>query len=222
VAEGQARLDPHKAAPTLVLISPQRLLAEMLAAQLAADGSWTVEVLDADHPGLLAACRGLEPALFVLDVDDHFLPGLATLSQLVAAFPDVGVLVLGELSADSVAEAIGRGARGCLTYAAALGEVRDAVTAIVSGHTVVPAAELTQIIEGMHHPPGDPQPQHRLSCRELEVLRRLTVGESTDAMAAAMGISVPTVRKHVQNVLSKLGVHSKLQAAAYAARRGIV
>jgi two-component system, NarL family, nitrate/nitrite response regulator NarL len=223
VGDGEARLAPHQGSPTLVLISGQRLLAETLAAQLAADGAWAVEVLDAAHPGLLVACRALHPALFVLDVDDHLLPGLATLSQLVTAFPDTGVLMLGELPADAVAEAINRGARGCLTYAAALSDVREAVTAIVSGRTVVPAVELTQIIEGMHHPAGAPSPpQHGLSCRELEVLRMLTAGESTEAMADAMGISVPTVRKHVQNVLGKLGVHTKLQAAAYAVRRGII
>lgn len=221
--DGPARPASGSAELNVVLISSQRLLADTLAAQLAAPGSWTVEVLDADHADLLATCRAIGPALFVLDVDDHVLPGLVMLTNLVAEFPAVGVLVVGEMSADAVAEAISRGAKGCLTYASTPEEVREAATAILSGRTVVSADELTQILEGMHHADRAPRrPPHGLSERELDVLRRLAAGESTDAMAAAMGITVPTVRKHVQNVLTKLGVHSKLQAAAFAVRRGIV
>jgi len=228
VPDGPDRLDPgvrgvDVPTPTLALISRQRLLADTLAAQLVASGCCGVEVLDADHPDLLAACRAVDPALLVLDVADQVVPGLSLLSNLVAAFPGAGVLLVGEISADEVAEAISRGAKGCLTYSAALDEVRAAILAILAGQTVVPTEELTRIIEGLHHAEQAPsRPAYGLSEREIEVLRRLAAGQSTDDMAAAMGISVPTVRKHVQNVLGKLGVHSKLQAAALAVRRGIV
>lgn len=63
--------------------------------------------------------------------------------------------------------------------------------------------------------------QH-LTDREREVLERIVRGESTVAMSAAMRISVPTLRSHVHAVLTKLNVHSRLQAAAWAVSHGLV
>ncbi|WP_246498130.1 helix-turn-helix transcriptional regulator [Natronoglycomyces albus] len=54
-----------------------------------------------------------------------------------------------------------------------------------------------------------------LTPREDDVLRRIMSGESTSKMAAAMGVSISTVRSHIQNVLAKLGVHSRLAAQAF-------
>lgn len=209
--------------PTLLFVSRQHLLAESLGAQLASSGSWTVKVLDEDHPHLLEACRTADPALVILDIDDQLIPGMAMLSNIISALPRARVLVMGDIEPDLVAEAIDRGARGCLTYAASIDEVHDALEAVSAGQTVVPAADLTHLIEGLHHHPQPATPDEpRLSRRELDILRRLTAGQSTGAIALELGISVPTVRKHTQNILAKLGVHSKLQAAAYAVRRGLV
>ena len=58
-----------------------------------------------------------------------------------------------------------------------------------------------------------------LTRREREVLRRIVIGQSTDEMAKDMRVSRSTARTHVQNVLQKLGVHSRLQAVAAVSRR---
>jgi len=60
-----------------------------------------------------------------------------------------------------------------------------------------------------------------LTCREREVLVRLVRGEETDAIAARMGIRPATARSHIQNMLGKLGVHSRLEAVVLASRCGI-
>jgi two-component system, NarL family, nitrate/nitrite response regulator NarL len=224
VVDGVVATDRQSARPTLVVISAQALLAETLGAQLAASGGWSVKVLDAHHPDLLHTVRLADATVILLDVDDLVVPGMRLLSQLVEALPSVGVLVLCEAASETVSEAIERGARGCLTYAASIDDIRDAIDAVVSGRTVVPPADLTALIEGLHAAPAENQPARfpALSQRELEVLRHLTAGESTRVIASELGIGVPTVRKHIQNILSKLGVHSKLQAAASAVRHGIV
>jgi two-component system, NarL family, nitrate/nitrite response regulator NarL len=69
---------------------------------------------------------------------------------------------------------------------------------------------------------GAPQLTGTLTPREFEVLHQLVRGASTGGMAAAMGISVTTVRSHTQAVLNKLGVNSRLQAAACAVSYGLV
>ena len=60
-----------------------------------------------------------------------------------------------------------------------------------------------------------------LTCREREVLVRLVRGEETGAIAARMGIRPATARSHIQNMLAKLGVHSRLEAVVLASRCGI-
>lgn len=70
---------------------------------------------------------------------------------------------------------------------------------------------------------GEPDPlAGTLTRREIEVLRLLAEGCNTRAAAQRLGVSPATVRNHVQNLLGKLGVHSRLQAVAYANRRGLL
>ena len=67
-----------------------------------------------------------------------------------------------------------------------------------------------------------PALDHLLTPREREVLTRLVYGESTPSMARSMGVRLSTLRTHIDSVLIKLGVHSRLEAVAYAVREGIV
>lgn len=67
-----------------------------------------------------------------------------------------------------------------------------------------------------------PALDHLLTPREREVLARLVYGESTTSMASSMGVRLSTLRTHIDSVLIKLGVHSRLEAVAYAVREGIV
>jgi len=71
-------------------------------------------------------------------------------------------------------------------------------------------------------PPRPPPPAHALTDRELEVLRRLGNGSSTQEIADSLFISVTTVRNHVQNILRKLDVHSKLEAVSLALRHRLI
>jgi two-component system nitrate/nitrite response regulator NarL len=67
-----------------------------------------------------------------------------------------------------------------------------------------------------------PALDHLLTPREREVLSRLVYGESTTSMARSMGVRLSTLRTHVDSVFIKLGVHSRLEAVAYAVREGII
>ncbi len=69
-------------------------------------------------------------------------------------------------------------------------------------------------------PPGEPPTE--LTRRELEILRLMSSGANTKSMAERLHVSPATVRNHVQNVFGKLGVHSRLEAVAYATRKGLL
>jgi DNA-binding NarL/FixJ family response regulator len=133
------------------------------------------------------------------------------------------VLALGEFDGVTTSEAMYRGALGVLTYAASLDDVREAFAAAAEGRVAVGLAALNGLIGVRPRVRGVPAaPEYRLSPREQEILLAVVAGRSTGVIAAELEISVQTVRKHTQNMLGKLGVHSKLQAAAVATREGLV
>jgi DNA-binding NarL/FixJ family response regulator len=89
---------------------------------------------------------------------------------------------------------------------------------------VLKAASLRSLLEPEPGPDDDPARRLALflTTREREVLARLVRGESTAALAAEMGVTYSTARTHIQNLLTKLGVHSKLEAVAFAIAHALV
>jgi PAS domain S-box-containing protein len=79
------------------------------------------------------------------------------------------------------------------------------------------AGEERQAEAKPYPPPGPP-----LTLRELEVLRLLASGVPTEGIAGALGVSRSTARNHIESILAKLGVHSRLQAVVYASRHGLI
>jgi PAS domain S-box-containing protein len=77
------------------------------------------------------------------------------------------------------------------------------------------------LLAGLRGPEG-PHELPPITRREAEVLRMLACGASNKTIADTLGISATTVRNHIEHLLSKLGVHSKLEAVVYAAQRGLV
>jgi PAS domain S-box-containing protein len=106
------------------------------------------------------------------------------------------------------------------------GARRDATTTVHLFRDVTTAHEVEALVRErlaqMRPPPEDGQPASDLTPRELAILRLIAGGGNTRAMAEKLHVSPATVRNHVQHILGKLGVHSRLEAAAYATRRGLV
>jgi PAS domain S-box-containing protein len=102
----------------------------------------------------------------------------------------------------------------------------DAATTVQLFRDVTAAKEIESLVrEHLSRvqpaaPPGAPPPE--LTRRELEILRLIATGANTRAMAERLHVSPATVRNHVQNILAKLGVHSRLEAAAYATRHRLL
>jgi len=106
------------------------------------------------------------------------------------------------------------------------GARRDAATTVHLFRDVTTAHEVEALVRErlaqMRPPLDDGPPSPELTRRELDILRLMVAGASTRAMADRLHVSPATVRNHVQHILEKLGVHSRLEAAAYATRRGLV
>jgi two-component system nitrate/nitrite response regulator NarL len=160
------------------------------------------------------------PEVCLIDRNFGAEDGLTQIGPILAASPATRVLMLtADRDAATAGRALAAGAAGYLCKTAGIGAVVDAIREVLAGTTTV---RLTPV------PRRSPQDAtaHRLAGyltnREWECLALLVDGHSSDAIAERLGVSITTVRTHVQSVLTKLGVHSRLEAASYAVRHSLL
>jgi len=152
-----------------------------------------------------------------LDVDD-----LAdVIRRVIAASAGTRVIVLSS-APDTVAamRALNAGASGYMHKSRGVSALLSAVERVLLGNVVVDVPAATDIRKSACD--DAERSAVRLTTRERECLSLLVEGLDTAAMVVKLGISRATVRSHVQAVLSKLGVHSRLEAASFAVRSGIL
>jgi two-component system, NarL family, response regulator LiaR len=124
---------------------------------------------------------------------------------------------------DSAFAAISAGAVGFLVKDASITEIAEGVRAAAEGRSYLSpriAGGLVKRLRDTQRTAADGEVD--LSERELEVLRLLAEGRDNAEIAAELVVSVGTVKTHVSRVLLKLGLENRIQAAVYAARRGLV
>jgi DNA-binding NarL/FixJ family response regulator len=143
-----------------------------------------------------------------------------------ARWPAARVVMLsGVEDEQAVFESIQAGADGYLTKDRAVADVVATVRAARAGATLLPRALIVamarRVVEARDREP-EPVVRDVLTPRELEVLRALTEGLSTPDICGHLAITPNTLRTHVQNIMGKLQVHSKLEAVAFALRTGLV
>jgi DNA-binding NarL/FixJ family response regulator len=133
--------------------------------------------------------------------------------------PDARILVLSSFGeSDQVTKAVLAGARGYLLKDSSPDDLLFAIQSLMRGNMVLP----DEIANRLLHPPPASPDLDDLTEREREILRRLALGDTNQAIAAALHISAPTVRAHVSSILSKLGVTNRTQAALIAQKQGLV
>lgn len=204
----------------------QQLFAEVLRVALTDRGGYNVVGTCTSLPDLRAAAERYQPDVVLLDVESTRCDGLAVLRDLRAALPRVAVLILSAAAdPDLLSEVMTSGAAGFLSLEADMADVISAVRSAADGQVVLSGRRLEALVRHLARraaPTPPSGPGGRLTDREAEVLLLLAEGASTPVIASSLFISAHTARTHVQNVLVKLGVHSRLEAAAYAVRNGLV
>lgn len=208
------------------MVGSPPLVAGVLSVALARDPRLTVVLQVADPAQAGPAWAGCPVDVVVLELAAVASDPYAVLAALARERPDRPVLVLTTWEDDRVAaQALAHGARGCLTADSSLTDLVDAVVAVAGGATVAPR-QVAGAVRGLpdSRSAASSWPDALLGYltpRELDILRRLAGGQSTQQIAAGLGITRQTTRTHVQNVLTKLGLPSRLAAAAFAVRHGV-
>jgi DNA-binding NarL/FixJ family response regulator len=217
----------------VVLADDQYAFVEGLGMVLSAESDLEVVALAGDGTQALQAVLVHAPDVLVVDTQ---MPGpdLAELVRLIGqARPATRVLLLAEDPPRPPNDPGGAGVHAGTTRAVSARELADTIRAMAEGREPPPAP---LALQGVAPPPAATAPvpvplghDHHaelllrsLSRRERQVLALLIRGYSNRRIAESCHLSVNTVRTHVQNVLVKLGVHSKLEAAALAMGRGLM
>jgi two-component system, NarL family, response regulator LiaR len=172
-----------------------------------------------DGAEALRLARELRPDVVVMDLLMPVMNGIEATAAIRRELPDTEVLALTSVLEDaSVVGAVRAGAIGYLLKDTQADALCQAIKAAAAGQvqlTPKAAARLMQAVSA-------PESPEALTERETEVLRLLAQGESNKQIARSLHIAEKTVKTHVSNILSKLGVQSRTQATLYAVRIGLV
>ena len=217
---------PPAARPIRVLlVDGHRLVLDALAQVIGLEPDMRIVGTAVSVAEARAAAR--VPVDVVL-MDYHLQDGTGVEATRVikARWPSCRVLMLTGIDDDeAILEAIQAGADGYLTKDQAVAEVVDAVRAAHQGAILLPRSTIVtiarRVAEARDRRAGQ-TPVEPLTPRELEVLRALTEGLSTSEICDRLAIAPNTLRTHVQNIMGKLRVHSKLEAVASALRHRMV
>jgi NarL family two-component system response regulator LiaR len=172
-------------------------------------------------PEALRLCGQLHPDVVLMDMMMPDMDGATTTQAIKAQHPDIQILVLSSFSDDtSVQRVMQAGAIGYLLKDVPMDELADGIRAAAAGETVLAPEALQALVRAVG--PQAPQPGCDLTERQLEILALLVEGLTNNEIAERLILSPYTVRNHVSEILSKLGVGTRTEAAALAVRLGLV
>jgi DNA-binding NarL/FixJ family response regulator len=163
--------------------------------------------------------RKLRPDVVLMDLIMPVMDGLAAIIEIRRELPETEIVALTSVLEDStVTEVVRAGAIGYLLKDASGEELVKAIKSAAAGQVHLSpqaAARLVRDVRAPDHPQA-------LTSRETDVLKLLALGQSNKEIAQALAIGEKTVHSHVSNILAKLNVPSRTQAALYAIRTGLV
>jgi two-component system, NarL family, nitrate/nitrite response regulator NarL len=229
----QATVDPsastssgeHTDAPRMrvLIVDDHRLFADALRPLLEGHGVTVVGVATTARDAL-ALVREQRPNLVLLDLGLPDADGVEVGATILAERPGTRVLAIDGLnSPQAIRDVIQAGFHGYLTKDVAAAQLIHSIHAALDGQVTIPHG-LASAAAGARTP-SERRAEllaARLTRRETEILALLVEGVPTRAIADRLGLSANTVRTHIQSMLGKLGVHSRLEAATFAVRHGLV
>jgi DNA-binding NarL/FixJ family response regulator len=210
----------------LLVVDDHDLFRAGLASLLSAEAE--IDVVGQASGGRMGVrlAAELAPDVVLMDVRMPDMTGPEATREILAHDPEARVLALTVSSEDSdVSAVLQAGACGFLAKDTPIDSLVVAIHAAASGAAWLSprAAEvvLGRIRSATPVPEPEQPPLEQLSAREVDVLRLIANGMENAEIAAALNISPRTAKNHVSNILSKLGLPSRVQAAVYAVRQGV-
>jgi two-component system, NarL family, nitrate/nitrite response regulator NarL len=227
-----------------MVVDDHNLFRRGLVALLAQDGRFAVRGQASDMGEALRVVANQPLDLVLLDNNLPGVRGVDGIASLKEACPGIRILMLTvSEDEDDLAAAMQAGADGYLLKTVESEQLCDAIVRVMAGEPIISPEMMTKFVSAFRAKPAvaEPSASHAgrpaldqglapqsdaalesLSGREREILRFLAQGESNKAIARTLDIAEATVKVHVQNLLRKLQLTSRVQAAVYAAARGLL
>jgi NarL family two-component system response regulator LiaR len=171
----------------------------------------------------VAQAEALRPDVILMDLVMLELDGIEATRHIMAKQPGTHILILTSFAADEkVFPAIKAGALGYLLKDSGPEELVEAIRRVNRGEPSLEPSIARKVLMELSHPPKQqPLSVNPLTEREFDVLRLIAKGCSNKEIALKLSVSELTVRTHVSNILCKLHLASRTQAALYALQKGI-
>ncbi|HTE60935.1 MAG TPA: response regulator transcription factor [Solirubrobacteraceae bacterium] len=192
------------------------------------DGDPGIEVLGeaSDGRDALHRTRLLRPDILLMDIRMPDLDGIAATRDVLAAFPDVKVVILTTFEQDDyIFGALSAGASGFLLKRTRPEDLLAALHTVAAGDSLLSPSVTSRVIARMaRHPAPDTTRDARLAAltqRERQVLELVARGLSNNEIAATLVIEESTVKTHTKRILAKLGVRDRVQAVIFAYEHGL-
>lgn len=168
----------------------------------------------------ITLCQQLQPDLILMDVVMPIMDGVQATRAIREQFPAIKILVLSSFQDhESVHAMMVSGAVGYVTKNALTYELVNTIRTTYRGHVVLSPEAAAQLL---HQPPPDTAPRFHLTDRELEVLVLMAEGLTMGEIAARLVVSQSTVKFHISNIQTKLGVNTRSEALIVAAKNNLV
>jgi DNA-binding NarL/FixJ family response regulator len=160
----------------------------------------------------------LRPDVILMDIGLPDMTGIEATRRIRAAWSEVQVLMLTVSDRnENLLAAFKAGARGYLLKNMESKEVLNAIRRVAAGEVILPPDLATRLVDKLAGPAAE-----ELTGREQDVLRYIAHGLGNKEIGAALNLSENTIKTHVRNILSKLNLRSRAEAAAYAVQAGLV
>lgn len=207
----------------VLLVDDHEMVRIGLAAVLGTeDGIEVVGEAGSGEEGIRLA-QEYNPDVVLMDLVMEGMDGIETTRQLLKLYPDCKVIVLTSyLDDEKMYPVIEAGAFSYLLKTSRANEVADAIRAAARGQSVLESQVASKMMNRFRsNAKGEAPAYKELTEREMEVLKLLAQGKSNQDIADQLIIGIKTVKFHVTNILAKLGVEDRTQAAIYAYKNGL-
>lgn len=202
--------------PIRILIADDHFVVRMgLAAVINTQSDMQVVAEAANGVQATELFRQHLPDVTLMDLRMPQMQGVEAITAIRSEFPNSRFIVLTTYDGDEdIYRALQAGARGYLLKDMVGDSLLDAIRAVHAGQRRIPPEVANRLAERMF--------RSELSVREMEVLRLIVKGKSNKEIASDLGVAEGTVKIHINNMLSKLGVSDRTQATTFALQHGII
>jgi DNA-binding NarL/FixJ family response regulator len=212
---------------TVLIVDDERTFGEALELALGREKDLRIVDVATDGSQAVRSADQYRPDVVLMDVSMPGMSGIEATRRIKEADPDARIVILsGHDDEHLLARAVQAGATGMLRKTEAVVNVAKTVRRAHRGEALHPPDEVEGAMRRLRHRRDKDDDAarrlERLTPRELEILSQMAGGKGPSEITKGLGMSPNTLRTHMQNVLTKLGVHSKMEALVLAIRHGKV